>query len=123
MGRVHFGAEAGLFVPIGTLQAAIRLGVARADEPYAFYPGWVDRQLYVVSVGATWQPAATAAWAVAPRVGAAADVYTPVAFGAHLTLGVEASIARGWAADLELRGGWLDQGPQGGGSLGLTRGF
>lgn len=123
MGRVHFGAEAGLSVPIGPLLGEARLGVARADEPYAFYPGWVDRQIYAVSVGATWQPAATAEWVVAPRVGVAADVYVPVAFGGHVILGAEATIARGWAADLELRGGWLDQGPQAGGSVGLTRGF
>lgn len=119
MGRSHLGLDLGLLVPVGPVRIDGRLGWVRADRPYNLYEDWVDHQLAHLYLGARWSPD----WAVAPFVGAGAEVLAPAAFGGRLGAGVDLRFARDWQTELELTAGLLDKGLQVGGGLALGRSF
>lgn len=119
MGHHHGAADAVLAWRLGLLAVEGRLGAARADAPYDFYPDWQDRHLYHALAGARWWPDR----AVAPFVGAAAEVYAPVAFGGRVHSGVQWTFLPGWTGALEAHAALLTTGPAWGVALGLARAY
>lgn len=103
----------------GPIAIEARLGMVRADAPYNLYPGWVDLQLYHVSVAARWAPP----WPVAPFASIGPEIYIPAAVGARVDAGVQIDVARSWVGIVDIHGGWLDTGPSWGAGLALGHSY
>lgn len=93
-----------------------RAGLIRTGSPYYLYPGWVDGQLYPVSVGARVGRVLRG-----PQASVSVLGVVPYALGVQATAGWTLAPAGPWRVTLETRGGITDQGWLAGGSLGLAR--
>lgn len=115
MGHHHAAGDVVGAWRVGPVDIEGRLGLVRADSPYNLYEEWVDPQLYHVALGVRWAPETT----LAPYVYLGPEIYVPAAVGARLELGGQLRIERRWLLTLGANGGWLDQGPSWGASVGL----
>lgn len=123
MERRHLGASLRLAVPLdaapGALELQGELGLVHADEAYNLYPGWVDRELPRLSVGASWGLDRR----LGPVGALRAEVFAPTALGLSASAGLRWRPASRWRLDAELSGLALDKGLGWGATLGAARGF
>jgi|GEM_PF-3478371 len=109
----------GLVKVAPTVAIDVRLGLWHAAQPYYLYRDWLAHEVVPVSAGLRWAPGHNRLQGGGFYLGAHALAVVPLALGGEAFAGWTWKPTPRWRLGLEAEGGYTDQGPVGGGAVGV----